>query len=359
MTFTELPVPPLKGDFGCSQSPPLEVIFGSTSLMRDVRRRIELVAATDAPVLLQGESGTGKELCARLIHALSHHAKGTFVKVNCSAVPPLLMETELFGYERGAFSGADSPRKGLMDQAQRGTLVLDGIESLDISLQSKLMQILQEGTFFRVGGRHAQKISARVISISNRNLRYQVENGTFRLDFLCRINAVTINLPPLRRRSADIPQLVEYFASRHIQTLDVPHRIISKSVVQLMQAYDWPGNIYQLENMVRSYMLIGDENLLVSELAPHSVRCDEIVAEIDISKPFALKHITKTATRDLEKQIILKVLQANHWNRQKTAKWLQISYRSLLYKLSEIGIHELPQDLAEPELNESILFCGR
>ncbi len=362
MTLTALSDPALKADFGSPQSPPLEVIFGSTGLMRDVRRSIELVASTDAPVLLQGESGTGKELCARLIHSLSHYVRGDFVKVNCPAIPPSLMGTELFGYERGAFSGADSPRKGRMDQAQHGTLVLDGIESLDTSLQSKLLQILQDGTFFRVGGRHPQKVSARIISISSHNLRHRAESGTFRLDFLYRINTATINLPSLRQRRADIPQLVEYFASRYTQILGLPHRIIPKGVVQLMQAYDWPGNIWQLENMVRSYMLIGNEKLLVSELTSRSIHCDEIVAEIDVSKPLALKQITKTATRDLERQIILKVLQTNHWNRQRTAKWLQISYRSLLYKLSEIGIHELhhvfPADLAGTERTESSSFAG-
>jgi two-component system response regulator AtoC len=321
-----------------SISVPFDVIFGATTAMHDVRRRIELVAATDVPVLLQGESGTGKDLCAQLIHRLSSRTKGELVKVNCPAIPNSLLEAELFGYERGAFTGASSGKRGRVEQAHRGTLVLDEVGSLDMAAQSKMLQILQDGTFTRVGGHDTQTISTRIISIANRDLSQQVEEGAFRLDLLYRINAVTISLPPLRQRQSDIPALVAYFVKKHSEALQIPPRKVSREIIQLMQTYHWPGNIRQLDNLVRSYVLIGDDDLLVSELS-HPGRRDQVMAEVDVTKPLSLKEITKKATQDLERQIILKVLQANSWNRSRTAKWLKMSYRSLLYKLSEAGIH--------------------
>ena len=179
-----------------------------------------------------------------------------------------------------------------------------------------------------------------MVSASNSDLRNQVEDGTFRLDFLFRINAVTINLPPLRQRIADLPILIDYFIDHYAKIFHNTPELLSRSAVRLMQNYHWPGNVRQLENLIRSYVLIGSEEALVAELMPEAPK--GIVTEIDLSEPVSLKNITKKATQDLERQIILKVLQENSWNRQKTAKWLQISYRSLLYKLSEVGMPEVP-----------------
>jgi len=307
--------------------------------MQDIRKRIELIAATDVAVLLQGESGTGKELCAQLIHALSPRAKYPYVKVSCPVIPNSLIETELFGYERGAFNGALSEKRGRVEQAHKGTLVLDEVGSLDLTVQGKILQLLEDGTFTRVGGHETLSIFTHVISIANGDLSRQVAEGSFRLELLYRINAVTISLPSLRQRKVDLPRLVEYFAQKHANEFHVAPRTISKDLLQLMLAYDWPGNIRQLDNLMRSYTVIGDESLVVQELGPTSTGRDKVSAEIDVTKPLSLKQITKSATKDLERQIILKVLQANSWNRQKTAKWLQISYRSLLYKLAEVGIN--------------------
>ncbi len=201
--------------------------------------------------------------------------------------------------------------------------------------------MLQDGTFVRVGGHEPRSIATRLVSASNGDLRNQVEDGTFRLDFLFRINAVTISLPPLRQRIADLPILVDYYIDHYAKAFKCTPELLSKSAVRLMQNYHWPGNIRQLENLIRSYVLIGSEEALVAELMPDAPRSG-IVTEIDVTEPLSLKSITKKATQDLERQIILKVLQANSWNRQKTAKWLQISYRSLLYKLSEVGMPEVP-----------------
>jgi two-component system response regulator AtoC len=321
--------------------PPLDIIFGKTAAMQAVRNKLERVAETDVPVLIQGESGTGKELCVRLLHSLSMRARGGLVKVSCPAIPNSLLETELFGYERGAFTGAMTTKLGRVEQAHLGTLFLDEVGSLDLTVQAKLLQVLQDGTFVRVGGHEPRSIATRLVSASNGDLRNQVEDGTFRLDFLFRINAVTINLPPLRQRIADLPILVDYYIAHYAKAFKCTPELLSKSAIRLMQNYHWPGNIRQLENLIRSYVLIGSEEALVAELMPDVPR-GGIVTEIDVTEPLSLKSITKKATQDLERQIILKVLQANSWNRQKTAKWLQISYRSLLYKLSEVGMPEVP-----------------
>lgn len=321
--------------------PPLDIIFGKTAAMQAVRNKLERVAETDVPVLIQGDSGTGKEICVRLLHALSLRARGSLVKVSCPAIPNSLLETELFGYERGAFTGAMTTKLGRVEQAHNGTLFLDEVGSLDLGVQSKLLQVLQDGTFVRVGGHEPRSIATRLVSASNTDLRNQVEEGTFRLDFLFRINAVTINLPPLRQRIADLPVLIDYFIEHYAKVFHTTPELLSKSAVRLMQNYHWPGNIRQLENLIRSYVLIGSEEALVAEMMPEEPRSG-IVTDIDLSVPVSLKNITKKATQDLERQIILKVLQENSWNRQKTAKWLQISYRSLLYKLSEVGMPEVP-----------------
>ena len=321
--------------------PPVEVIFGNTLEMQLIRQKIETIARTNVPVLIQGESGTGKELCARLIHANSDRSMAELVKVSCPAIPHGLLETELFGYEKGAFTGAHSTKRGRVEEAHGGTLLLDEVGSLDIGVQSKLLQVLQDGTFMRVGGHDTRTIQTRIISVANRDLRDQVTEGSFRLDFLYRINAVTLSLPPLRSRAEDVPQLVEYLTAYHARFFRANPTPLSRNAIRLMQRYDWPGNIRQLDNLIRSYVLIGNEDALVSELTEDRKASAPELQEIDTSQPISLKVITKKATQNLERQIILKVLKAHNWNRQKTAKWLKISYRSLLYKLNEVGHDEL------------------
>jgi two-component system, NtrC family, response regulator AtoC len=321
--------------------PPLDVIFGHSPEMQVIRRKLEMVAKTNVAVLVQGESGTGKELCARLIHGTSERTTGELVKVSCPAIPAGLIETELFGYEKGAFTGAHSTKRGRLEQAHGGTLFLDEVGSLDMSVQSKLLQVLQDGSFMRVGGHETRNIQTRIVSVANRDLREQVAEGTFRLDFLYRINAVTINMPPLRRRSEDLPLLVDYFIGHHARMFQTNPAPLSRSVVRMMQRYEWPGNIRQLDNLVRSYVLMGSEEALVAELTEEEKPSSAAVSDVDVSQPISLKLVTRKATHDLERQIILKVLKANNWNRQKTAKWLKISYRSLLYKLNEVGAIEL------------------
>jgi two-component system response regulator AtoC len=316
--------------------PPSEVVFGQTPSMTLVRRQLERVADTNIPVLLQGESGTGKEIMARLLHVCSCRARSPMVKVSCPAIPHSLIETELFGYEKGSFTGANSTKRGRVEASHMGTLFMDEIGSLDLTVQAKLLQLLQGGSFVRVGGQEVRKVDTRVVSAANRDLRLQTQDGSFRLDLFFRINAVTIELPPLRERTIDIPILMKYFLGVYGRAFRCEPKPLSRDTMRLMQSYDWPGNIRQFENLLRSYVLIGSEDALETELL--CARPSNVTPHIDLAKSISLKQITKNATQDLERQIILKVLQANGWSRQKTAKWLKISYRSLLYKLREAGI---------------------
>ena len=319
--------------FDVRNLPPTDLIFGRSPMMAAAREKLERIAKTTVPVLLQGESGTGKDIIAKFLHASSNRSNCPWVKVTCPAIPNSLIESELFGYEKGAFTGAYVTKRGRVELAHQGTLFLDEVGSLDISAQAKLLQVLQDGSFMRVGAQEARKVNTRLVCAANGDLRQQTEDGSFRLDFFFRINAVTIDLPPLRQRIADLPMLIDSFLELSAKTYRTEPKPLSREIMSMMQRYNWPGNIRQLENMIRSYVLIGNEETLAADLIPSAPA--QIVPNIDLSNPISLKEITKAATQELERQIILKVLQANHWNRLKTAKWLNISYRSLLYKLQE------------------------
>jgi len=323
--------------------PPSNVLFGKTPEMLVVQRTLSSVANTTVPLLIQGESGTGKEICVHLVQNISPPSIGQLIKVSCPAIPQALLETELFGYEKGAFTGASSTKRGRIEEAHGGTLFLDEVGSLDLSMQSKLLQVLQDGTYMRVGGHETRSIETRLISVANRDLSEQVAEGSFRLDFLYRINAITVNLPALRNRLEDLPELVDYFLEKHSRTFHQNIQPLSRNMMSQMRRYHWPGNIRQLENLIQRYVLVGEEELLMSELVPDEAKASDLIGDVDISMPMSLKHVTKKATHELERQIILKVLKANSWNRQRTAKWLKISYRSLLYKLSALGRVDAPR----------------
>ena len=305
--------------------------------MAVAQEKLDRIAPTAIPVLLQGESGTGKEIFAKLLHVHSGRTNGVWVKVSCPAIPHALIESELFGYEKGAFTGAYATKRGRVEFAHRGTLFLDEVDGLDISAQIKLLQLLQDGTFARVGAQESTRVDTRLICAAKGNLRQRTEDGTFRLDLFYRINAVTVDLPPLRDRLGDLPMLVDYFMRMHSRIFGLSPKPLSPEIVKLMQNYYWPGNIRQLENMLRSYVLIGSEEALVADMIP-SARAS-ILPEMDLANPLSLKEITRAATRHIEKEVILRVLQANGWSRRKTAKWLNISYRSLLYKLQEAKVN--------------------
>lgn len=331
--------------------PPLEVFFGRSAKMATAYEKLQRVAGTDVPVLIQGESGTGKEILAKMVHAFSRRSNFPWVKVTCPAIPLPLIESELFGYEKGAFTGAHTTKRGRVELAHQGTLFLDEVGSLDISVQAKLLQLLQDGKFARVGAQDSRQVDTRLVSAARGNLRERIDDGSFRLDFFFRINAVTIDLPPLRQRIADLPMLIGYFFELHSKALRQTPKPLSREMMRTMERYSWPGNIRELENLVRNYVLIGSEDALISEMVPASQA--RLTTEIDLTNPISLKEITRTATQGLEREIILRVLQTNGWNRSKTAKWLQISYRSLLYKLQEFQIESLPGKDFAPRLTRT------
>lgn len=316
--------------------PPSDIIFGRSPGMAAARDKLERVADKAVPVLLQGESGTGKDVIAKLLHLQSSRAEGAWVKVTCPAIPHALVESELFGYEKGAFTGAYATKRGRVELAHMGTLFLDEVGSLDMAIQAKMLQVLQDGSFTRVGAQDWRKVNVRLICAANGSLRHQMEEGNFRLDFFFRINAVTIDLPPLRQRVQDLPALIDYFLAQHSKVYRQEPKPLSRDMMRMLERYHWPGNIRQLENLIRSYVLIGDEEAITADLLPAGPAA--LIPEIDLAHPVSLKEITKGVVRDLEREVILKVLRANGWSRRKTAKWLNISYRSLLYKLQEAEI---------------------
>lgn len=316
--------------------PPESVIFGTSEAMKKVQRDLAMIASADVPVLIQGPSGTGKEIIAKMIHLNSPLSKGPYVKVNCPAIPDALLESELFGYEKGAFTGAYTAKPGLIALADRGTLFLDEIGELSIGLQSKLLQVLQDGKFSRIGAQEDTRSEARVICATNRDLKREIAAGTFREDLFYRVNVVNITLPSLRDRSADVPALVEYFREHFNMMYNRKTPLISASLMRLLQAYHWPGNIRQLENLIKRYVILGTESCISSDLAEPAANAFEL--DIPQQGPVPLKKITNQAVRQLEREIILKVLQTHHWNRRRAAESLKISYRALLYKIRDAGL---------------------
>jgi len=316
--------------------PPESVVFGRTETMRALRERLQKLAGANVPVLIQGESGTGKDIIARMIHGLSPWKSGPFVKVNCPAIPGTLLESELFGYEKGAFTGAYGSKPGRVEMAHRGTLFLDEISELDSALQSKLLQLLQDGQFCRIGAQEDKKVEVRVVCATNRQLEQEIATGNFRQDLFYRINVVNLQMPPLRDRAADIPELVAYFLEYYNRKYNCRARQISDELMGMLQKYHWPGNIRELENLVKRYVILGTEEAITSDLV--SQEREFFNPEIPVDGPISLKKITRQAVRELERKVILKVLQANHWNRKQSAKALSISYRALLYKIRDTGL---------------------
>jgi two-component system response regulator AtoC len=316
--------------------PPESVYFGPSETMQAVRRRVERAAGLNVPILILGESGTGKEVLARFIHERSPWREGPFVKVNCPAIPGTLLESELFGFQKGAFTGANAAKPGRMELAHGGTLFMDEIAELDGSLQAKLLHVLQDGHFTRIGDHEEKQMDARVICATNRPLRTEIESGAFRSDLYYRINVISITLPPLRERREDIPYLIEYLRRQFNERFKREAGPLSRESIQLLQQRDWPGNVRELENCMARYAILGSEEAFFSERTekkPYNFAYD--VTE-DGNIP--LKRIAQQVTRQMEHDVILKVLQANHWNRRKAAEVLKISYRALLYKVRQAGL---------------------
>ena len=316
-----------------------EVLIGDSPSMVDVKNIIDEVADSELTVLIRGESGTGKEIVARMIHSKSSQRDEPFVKVNCAAIPRDLLEAELFGYEKGAFTGAHKTKPGRFEIANKGTMFLDEIGDMPMELQSKLLQVLEQQEFVRVGGINNIHVDVRIVCATNKDLEKAISEGHMRDDLFYRLNEITINLPTLCQRRDDIPLLVEHFLERYSILYGKEHRSLKNETVRLLQNHDWPGNVRQLENLIKQIVVRSDENIIYDTLkGPISgqIRKGPLV---DVSDgDFSLKKKVQEAVSEVEKVLISRVLHKTNWNRRKAAKLLNISYRSLLYKIKEYKI---------------------
>ncbi|HXW55795.1 MAG TPA: sigma-54 dependent transcriptional regulator [Candidatus Cybelea sp.] len=331
-----------------SELPPDHIYFGPSSIMQSVRQRVVRAAGLNVPILILGESGTGKEVLARFIHRHSPWVHGPFIKVNCPAIPHTLLESELFGFQKGAFTGATNAKPGRIELAQGGTLFLDEIAELDAGLQAKLLHVLQDGHFTRIGDQEERRMNARIICATNRRLQKEIEVGSFRSDLFYRINVISISLPPLRERREDIPQIIEHLRENFNQRFQRESAPLSRETLHVLQQRDWPGNVRELENCMARYVILGSEEAFFSDRDEKHEEAMSYTAPADGKIP--LKRISQQVTRRMERELILKVLQANHWNRRKTAEALKISYRALLYKVRQAGLPaKRPRHKVEPE----------
>jgi two-component system, NtrC family, response regulator AtoC len=326
----------LQPSFQTADLPPENIYFGPSEVMSSVRQRVNRAAGLNVPILILGESGTGKEVLARYIHSCSPWRSGPFIKVNCPAIPGTLLESELFGYAKGAFTGANNSKPGRMELAHGGSLFLDEIAELDAALQAKLLHVLQDGHFTRIGDHEERQMDARVSCATNRNLAHEIETSAFRSDLFYRINVITITLPPLRERREDIPYLVEYLRGRFNIRFKQNAPELSRETVQLLKQREWPGNVRELENCMARYVILGSEEAFFSDRLENPTA--NISYEPSEGGSIPLKSIAQQVTRRMERDVILKVLQANQWNRRKTAEVLKISYRALLYKVRQAGL---------------------
>ena len=316
-------------------TPPDEVLFGLSRAMAEVRAKAEKICRTNIPILLCGEGGTGKEALAHWIHMNSEYEPGEFVKVNCAAIPGPLLESELFGYEKGAFTGANQSKPGRVEMAHRGTLFLDEIADLDLNLQSKLLHCLQDGTFSRIGDHCERKVDARLLCATNKDLDQEVAAGRFRQDLFYRIHVFRLKLPALRERREDIPSLAEFFRKHYEIQFGMKAQPFPAEMLEYLQNLNWNGNVRELSNGVARYVLIGPEATLVQE-QPHK-RSTGVKSKPTEAGIVPLKRVAKEAIKEMERNVILEALRANQWNRRKTALTLKISYRALIYKIRDAG----------------------
>ncbi len=314
-------------------------IIGKSKAMRRVFALIEKVADTESTVLILGESGTGKELVARAIHAASDRREGPFIPVNCGAIPEELLESELFGHEKGAFTGAIKTRIGRFELAHGGTIFLDEIAEMSPKLQVKLLRVLQERTFERIGGTKPIKVDIRVIAATNKDLEKEVKEGRFREDLYYRLNVIPIKLPPLRERLEDIPLLVEHFLARFSNRKKEPIQGISKEALECLMKHDWPGNVRELENVIERMVILSNGPQLTLEDVPEyilektgTVKNTAYVQEFDI--PDEGVHLP-TLVAEFEKNLILKALEKTGWVKNRAAKLLRINRTTLIEKMKK------------------------
>lgn len=320
-----------------------EFIGQSLEILK-VKKTIVKVAATDSTVLITGESGTGKELIARAIHDNSQRSHAPMIVINCGAIPGEILESELFGHEKGAFTGAHRSRMGRFELADGGTIFLDEIGDMSPNLQVKLLRVLQEQTFERVGGAKSIKVDIRVISATNKNLQQAIKDGTFREDLYYRLNVIPINVPPLRRRKTDIPLLVEFFLKRVAQRINQEKKTISGGVMNLLMAYGWPGNIRELENLMERLSVMAEEKEIEKDelpeniLKPQTLQPDYVHQAIDNGLGF------NEAVEMHQRAILLQALERTNWVKAKAAELLKMNRTTLVEKIKKMKLESYRED---------------
>jgi transcriptional regulator with GAF, ATPase, and Fis domain len=311
-------------------------IFERSPLMRTLGHRVHLVADTDAAVLLRGESGAGKDVIARAIHSISPRRDHPFVKVNCAALPTEILESELFGHEKGAFTGAYKATQGKFEIAHGGTLLLNEIGDMPVALQAKLLHVLQDREFVRVGGVEIISVDVRIVASTNRDLEAAVRNGQFRQDLYYRLKVIDLHVPPLRSRREEIPYLAQAFVDRFNEQYR-RRFVLSDEALALLSDYTWPGNVRELENMMKRSVVLQDESLLRDEL---TLLMAEIPAPLQPRTPtgWSLRELARQAAARAERQAIIETLDRARWNRSEAAKALKVSYRTMMNKINQYGL---------------------
>jgi two-component system response regulator AtoC len=320
----------------------------SNAKMVRIKELINQIAHTDVTVFIQGESGVGKEIVAREIHRGSTRRDKPFIKVNCAALPSELLESELFGYERGAFTGAFRLKQGKFELANFGTLFLDEIGDMAPVLQAKLLHVLQDNEYSRLGGKKNVVVDVRILAATNQNLEEAMQDGRFREDLFYRLNVVNVSIPPLRERREEIPLLCEHFLRKHNRKYNSAMLTIPRAVLDQMLAYDWPGNIRELENVIKRLVILGNDQQIIDELTLKiesrkksdklALDASQVEVPTDEAGGMSLKNMSRNLTSTAEKEVILRALQQTQWNRKQAATMLNVSYKTLLNKIRKLDI---------------------
>jgi len=332
-----------------------QTLVGKSRSILQIKQQIRKVASSDLNVVVSGETGVGKELVAQALHLMSNRRNYPLVKVNCAAIPSQLLESELFGYQRGAFTGADRMKIGKFEAAHKGTMFLDEIGDMPLSLQAKMLQVLQDCSFSRLGGKRDIQVDCWVLAATNQDLEQHVMEGLFREDLYYRLNIIRIYIPPLRERPEDIEPLVSHFASQFLEKQGKSRfNFKDYNIMEFFRSYSWPGNVRELRHTVERLLLLGDWKAVARELlaresgknesgrpVPEYLPLSGVKTESSQSKFFpSLKEVKRQAIQEAESKVIGDVLRATKWNRRKAAKILEVSYKALLYKIKEYDLDQ-------------------
>jgi two-component system, NtrC family, response regulator AtoC len=328
-----------------------EIFFAGSPRMVKIKTLMEDIAKTDINILIKGESGTGKNVIAKGIHQNSPRQAKPFIKVNCAAIPRELLESELFGFEKGAFTGAHTRKPGKFELANGGTILLNEISEMDLSTQAKLLQVLQDGVFPRLGGEQDIRVSICVITTTKDHIEKSVLEGTFREDLFYRINALSITVPPLRERREQIPALVDFYFNYYQSKYAKKLPLTSQEILKSFKEYDWPGNIRELENIIKRMVIQGEmKSFVPAKSGSDTIRPEktkplpadkETVPSPSEAVTFDLKGTGKKAAEMAEKEFIQKALKHTHWNRKEAARLLKVSYKALLYKIQKYNLETM------------------